>query len=223
MSYTSDSQRELSQTLALLRLLEQTMKYFAQAIENERTALENMEEVTTADLLKARAYSFAHAGQDARAISDLRALVSQRDYATPRNLNKLSQVLIRTNQSGAFEEAISISESVLAQSDLPEVEVWFANHNYAAALIGVGRFPEALQAANNALAIRQDERTAVLKDIAERGPDVLESLADQGFSPASLAEVTSTDPSEVTGSSEDGSGMLRPSLTIVTRAERAYS
>lgn len=219
MSYTSSPQHELNQTLALLRLLEQTMKYFAQAIENERTVLENMEEITTADLLKARAYSFAHAGQNACAISDLRALVSQQDYATPHNLNKLSQVLIRTNQSFAFEEAMSISESVLCQSDLPEVEVWFANHNYAAALIGVGRFPEALQAANNALAIRQDERTAALKDIAEHGPDILESLADQGFSPARIAEFPSTDSSEVTGFSENRLSMLRPSLTTVMRSE----
>ncbi|MBD2470938.1 hypothetical protein H6G90_25330 [Nostoc sp. FACHB-145] len=190
------------------------MKYFAQAIENERIALENMEEVTTADLLKARAFSFAHAGQDARAISNLRALVSQRNHATPRNLNKLSQVLIRTNQNSAFEEAISISEAVLSQSNLPEAEVWFANHNYAAALIGLGRFPEALQAANNALAARQDERTTILKDIAERGPDILESLMDQGISPARLAEFTSTDSSE-----EDGINTLRSSLISVMRSE----
>lgn len=213
MSYTSAS-HELNQTLALLRSLEQNMRYFAQAIGNELTTLETLEEVTSADLLKAQAYSFAHAGQDARAISGLRALVSQQDYATPRNLNKLSQVLIRTNQSSAFEEAISISEAVLAQNDLPEVEVWFANHNCAAALIGVGQFPEALQAANNALAVRQDARTATLRDIAERGPAVLESLTDQGLSPTRLAEFDLTD-----SSAEDGMSMLLISLTAVMRVE----
>jgi tetratricopeptide (TPR) repeat protein len=203
------SQKELSQTLSLLRSLEQNMNYFARAIEDERRTLEEKDSVTPSDILKARGYSLAHAGEDEKSISDLKALVSQQDYATPHNLNKLAQVLVRVNQHAGLEEAISISETVLTKEDIPEDEVWFANHNLAAALISLGRLTEALKAANTALSIRHDERTAILKTIAENGLSSLDFLADQGVSVAHLASFSSPAPINMVTVSPINLGILK--------------
>lgn len=181
---------ELKQVKTLLESLERDMDYFAKAINVERRELESRTSATTADVLKARGFSLAHAGRNEQAMADLKALVSQADHATARNLNKLAQVLVRIGQRDTFEEAITISDSVLSRTDLADGEKWFAHHNRAAALIGLGSLQDAIAAADAALAVQHDERTRLLKVIAEHGPNLVETLADAGIAPAQMAEVS---------------------------------
>lgn len=192
MTSETVSEKQKADVVSLISSLEQSLIYFVNAVAKERQDLVANEQPTAADIIKARGFALAHAGHHSAAILDLRSLVSQSEYSTPHNINKLAQVLIRTGEQQGYAEALELVDTVLSNMELDEGEAWFAYHNKSAALIGLGRLDEAAKAASEALSYRSDQRTVSLKLLAEHGDDNLRMFEEKGITSASIVGLSAS-------------------------------
>lgn len=209
------SKGQFAETRLLLQRLLDTHAYNQRYMEKYVADLDRTPSPTGLDLLTARAFVFAYAGQNDLAIAAFDALVSQKQGRTAWNLNKLAQLLSRR---GGKEDLLRAEK--LAESGLPlannNVARWFSWHNLAAIRLQQMKYEAAADAAASGLKELADPRTQAMLDLAQAGAgtrDVVEvqaTLIDRGFiAPESLDEVRRLPPPEQPGSAAGIKLLLR--------------
>jgi len=155
-------------TVALLNELARTAEYNARKLGRLSQQLGEHEHPTLADLLEYRGHALAQAGYVDAAIHDLSSLLSDPARATPDNRNKLAQQLIYRAKGTDVDEAIRIASNVAGDVAASPEQRFFANDLLAQALLVAGRKPEAIAAADAALALHDSPRVHAIRALAEQ-------------------------------------------------------
>ncbi|MEQ1684259.1 MAG: hypothetical protein ABL916_11460 [Burkholderiaceae bacterium] len=143
--------------VALCRSVLTTLEYNALAVRAELSELETTQEGDEVGLLQRQAYALYHAGFDDQARAAFNALVALAPH--PDSLTKLAQLELRQGRAAASLDA---AEAAIAMS----ADHHLATQTRAAALLALGRGREALEAANVAMGLADDPRSAALVRLA---------------------------------------------------------